>query len=732
MINARALRAFVLVTFTALLLTAGAARADRSADQVPQAQQSSEYFMVTFRSPPAASYEGGIPGLQRTKPLRGRLDPSSPAYQAYRRHLESEHASYRSHLARQAPQAEVVGEFFATLNAVAVKRNGTPDSALRGGPGVREVAPSALYRPAMNVSPDLIGASAAWAGLGGQANAGSGIRVAVIDSGIDLTNPFFDDSGLSGQPQIDQCDDQDNDPATPDTNDKVVVCKVFASGVTPGPPGGDLELCNDHGTHVAGTIGGRGGTSGTVAGTSVVLSDLSGIAPGVLLGNYNVFPCVGAGWTAFGGSAFGHDIAAALEQAVLDGMHVANMSLGGDVQGPHDFLAEASDAAVDAGMVVVVAAGNSGPGDSTVESPGTAPKVITAGATTNPHFVGIPVTITAGPAAPATIGAALGDFENFDPAVTAEYTVTTPADGCTAIAEDLTGEIALIDRGVCTFTTKVRNAESAGAAGVLIVNNSAGDPTAMAADGTTPEPTIPAAMVGKAEGAAMKPSGMVTVDGTTQQEILSDNEDIMAAFSSRGPTPFTALIKPDLTAPGVNVASSVFDGEFAFFQGTSMATPHLSGVAALVLDAFPAASPAEVKSRLANNAARVVTDHVDGTVDPGVLARGGGRVDVVEALDATSWFDPVSVSFGIVRGNRNFEETRTIDVNGTLATAASVLFAAAPPAGLTVTATVTGGDVSLTTSVGRNVPDGDYSGDVSVTAGGQTYLVPFWVRAVNR
>jgi minor extracellular serine protease Vpr len=239
-------------------------------------------------------------------------------------------------------------------------------------------------------------------------------------------------------------------------------------------------------------------------------------------------------------------------------------------------------------------------------------------------------------------------------------------------------------------------------------------------------------MVGKAEGNAMKPSGHAVVDGTIQQEILTENQDIIAGFSSRGPTPFTHLIKPDLTAPGVNVASSVFDGEFAFFQGTSMATPHLSGVAALILAEFTGASPAEVKSRMANNAARVVTDHVNGTVDPGVLARGGGRVDVVEAFAADTWFDPVSVSFGLVRGNRPSSQTQTVAVTGS-ATAASVVFFATPPAGVDVTASLTGSTLTVTLNLGRAVPDGDYSGDVVVTdASGGTYLIPFWVRVANR
>jgi minor extracellular serine protease Vpr len=717
-----------LLVVTGWLAPAGA---DNSADAPWASTDATDYAIVTFQSPAAATYEGGLPGLARTKPLRGHLDPTSPAYRAYQRHLANEHANFRGHLRNHAPNARVVREYFGVLNGVAVELNGHGLGQLRNGPRVRQVVHSATYRPEMNVSTDLIRATEVWAQLGGAPNAGSGVRVAVIDSGIDLTNRFFSDAGLPAQAQADECDDQDNDPATPDTNNKVVVCRVFASGVAPGPPGGDLELCIDHGTHVAGTIGGRFETSGTVAGTEVVLSGLSGVAPGVVLGNYNVFPCVGAGFVGKDGSAFSHDIAAALEQALLDGMDVANMSLGGTVQGPHDLLAEASNAAVQAGMVVVVAAGNSGPGDATVESPGSAELVITAGASTNPHFVGVPVSRVGGP----TVGGAVGDFDPFSPPITAPYTTTTPANGCTAISEDLTGRIALIDRGVCSFTLKINNAEARGAVGVIVVNNVAGDPTAMAHDPAFPEPTIPAVMVGRNEGNAMKPTGTVTVDGTSPAEFVTANADILAGFSSRGPTPFTNLIKPDLTAPGVNVASSVFEDEFAFFQGTSMATPHLSGVAALLLDQYPGSSPAEVKSRMANNAARVVTDSTTGTLDPGVLARGGGRVDVVEAFNAATWFDPVSVSFGLVRANRRFAETRTVSVTADPAGAASaaVTFAAAPPAGLTLTTALSGGSLSLTMTITRAVPSGDYSGDVVVTAiDGQTYRIPFFVRVTGR
>jgi minor extracellular serine protease Vpr len=578
----------------------------------------------------------------------------------------------------------------------------------------------------MNVSPGLIGATEFWGLVGGPGNAGEGIRIGIIDTGIDLSNSFLSDDGYPGTGQTDACAPLSK-PASDNTSNKVIVCRVYASGVA-APAGAEL-IVFDHGTHVSGTAAGNHGTSGTVAGTDVVISDMSGIAPRALLGDYNVFPGFGAGFIAFGGSAFSHDIAAALEDTITDGMHVVNMSLGGTVQGPHDFLAEAVNATVDAGLVVAVAAGNSGPGDATVESPGSAAGALTAGASTNPHFVGIPVTVGSN-----TFGAALGDFDNFG-AVTAAYTVTTPANGCSAITEDLTGMVALIDRGVCTFTTKIRNAENAGAIGVLVVNNVAGDPSAMGHDGTEPFPAIPAAMLGKDDGASIKPSGTAAIDGTSPEEFMTGNADILAGFSSRGPTPFTYLIKPDVTAPGVNVVSSVFDQEFAFFQGTSMATPHLAGSAALLLQLNEDWSPADVKSALVNTAARVVTDSNTGTVDPGVLARGGGRVDLTAVADVPVTIDPASASFGLWKGNKPVSAsldltlfdvsdgaTCTVAVTGPDIVTASADQVSVPDDG---NATLT-----LILDAGRSdtTPSGDYSGDVDLNCDGTTLLVPWWVR----
>lgn len=697
----------VVFTVTGLIavsmLPAGAG--GRTTDAPAPAQGEHDYVMVKLNDPPTASYMGGISGLARTKPQPGRkLGLNSNAARAYGRHLADRRQNYRGWLHSNAPRSRIVREYSVVFNGFAIQLNGEARGLLAQGPGAAAVSPSFLVRPTMTVSNELIDADEVWPLAGGRTDAGSGIKVGIIDTGIDDTHPAFDCKVVSPK-------------------------RVYASGVAV-PPGAAQTIVFDHGTHVAGTVAGC--VLSPPYPPHPVTGTWSGVAPGAGLADYNVFPGFGAGFRAFGGSAFSHDIVAALEDTVVDGMDVVNMSLGGGVQGPHDLLAEAVDATADAGVVPAVAAGNSGPGDSTVTSPGNAAGALTAGASTNPHFVGIPATV----AGKGTFGAALGDFNNFDPPITADYTVTTPANGCTTISTILSGKIALIDRGVCTFTTKIRNAWTAGAAGVLIVNNVAGDPVGMAHDGTDPFPPIPAAMLGKNEGTSIKPSGTVTVDGTSPAEFITANADIIAGFSSRGPTPFTFLIKPDITGPGVNVMSSVFNGEFAFFQGTSMSTPHVAGSAALLLDLHPGWSPADVKSALVQMAKRPVFIHTTGTSPAGVLTRGGGRIDLDAANSTPLTFDPASASFGKWTGNKDVSATLplavrnvsggtqacTVTVTGpTVVTASPSAFMLASSGSTTLTLTLSGGRTSQT-------PTGDRSGDVQITCGSTTLLVPWWTR----
>ena len=308
-----------------------------------------------------------------------------------------------------------------------------------------------------------------------------------------------------------------------------------------------------------------------------------------------------------------------------------------------------------AGVVVAVAAGNSGPGAGTIESPGRAAGVITAGASTNQHFVGEPFTYPSGGG--TTVGAAVGDFA---PLPAGSFNLfDTHSNGCASVDAGASGNVAIIDRGACTFSQKVANANAAGATGVLIINNVAGDPIAMARTAGFDD-NIPAVMIGLNEGAALRAANPPDASTTAIfQEFVTPNKDILAGFSSQGPTSPDLLIKPDATSVGVNVLSSITcvgkgagcpgDGSgWAFFSGTSMATPHFAGSAAVLLQLHPGWSPDQVKSALVNTSDRVIKDAKTGTMDVGPMAQGAGRENLGEAADATIFFEPDSASFGKV------------------------------------------------------------------------------------
>ena len=703
-------------------------------------QNTTDYVLVRFSDAPVADYTGGIPGYLATQPGNGhKLDMSSAAVVRYEAYLGYEHANYRSWLKKNAPSAEILSEYLITFNGFAVLLHGASANALMNGPKAAEVTPDWLYQPSMDVSVPLINAPDVWSDLGVDLNAATpdygnlaAIKVGVIDSGI-----------IPGHPFIDSCRD-----ANP-----VVHRGAYFSGM----PFGTLYV-NDHGTHVAGTIGGCKMTGPIdVDGTMVDLAPavpgkttgyLSGVAPGVTLYDYNVFPGMGVGYYQLAGSAFSHDILRAVEQAVIDGMDVINLSIGGGVQGPHDLLAEAIDAAVDAGVVAAIAAGNAGPGTMTVESPGTAAGAITAGAISNPHYLGITVTLddaAFGADQGTTLGAALGAFANFDPAMTAPLSLTTPANGCGAITNDLTGKIAVIDRGICTFGEKIQNAQNQNAEGVLVVQSQAGDPTSMGADGIN-HPTIPAAMISKADGDILKAhdGAQITVDGTVIKEIVTNGQDILASFSGTGPTPYTFLIKPDVTAPGVNVLSSIWvrnmDGtytyDYSFFQGTSMATPHVAGSAALLLAAHPDWTPAEVKSALVNTADRPVGNYATGAPDVNPNHIGGGRINLGSATNTPATLYPSSVSFGVWTGGEpvmaSMDVTFTNQATSALTCDLSYTHATADPGISLSTSSLSipvGGTATVTVSLdgGFKVGTGFFYGDVVATCGGTTLNAPWFV-----
>jgi len=572
-----------------------------------------------------------------------KIDFNNNTVKSYRAQLSAQRNDFKQWLQTYAPKAKVTSQYDISLNAVAVQLNGTSLDTIKGAPMVQSVQYNALYHPDLSESHKIINADAAWNAAGGRSNAGAGIKIGDIDTGIDETHPFFDPAAFSYPSGFPKCDAADS--ATHKANQncehvspKVIVAKVFNNKLN--------QNVQDHGTHTAGIAAGVTGQTAVMQGVSI--DDMSGIAPGAWLGNYNVFP----GDVT---NARSEDILNAVDAAIADGMDVLNLSLGGGYHGNNDLLAIGLDNAVEAGVTVAVAAGNSGPGGGTVESPGRARNVITVGASTNQHFVGQPFTYPAGGG--TTVGAAVGDFDALPG--NSFNLFDTASDGCTSVPAGASGDLAIINRGNCTFSQKVANAKTAGAIAVLIVNNVAGDPIAMARTAGFDD-DLPAVMIGQNEGAALRASGATTASAeATFQEFITANKDILAGFSSQGPTNVDLAVKPDLTSVGVNVLSSITcvgksdtcpgDGSgWAFFSGTSMSTPHIAGSAAVLRDLHNDWSPAQIKSALVNRADLVVKDAKTGIHDIGPTAQGAGRENLSVAADGTTWLRPVSASFGKV------------------------------------------------------------------------------------
>jgi subtilisin family serine protease len=597
----------------------------------PRQTQDTGYALVQLTADPLATYA-------RTRPAKGKkIDFSSTTVKSYRALMSKARNDYKAWLRSNVPAASVTGEFDISLNAVAVKLNGATLAQVSSTAMVRSAQYQGLFYPTI-VDPDLvlISAEQAWARQGGPASAGAGVKVAIVDSGVDQGHPCFSDAGYAAQTQL-------GDKKY--TNNKVIAARVFNNKLNQN--GFDAKAVGEHGTHVAGTVACNYSTAATVNGVSIPYG-MSGVAPRALLGNYNVFP-------GTVDNARSEDILNALEAAYADGFDVANMSLGGGSHGIQDLLTVAVDNLDLANMVVAISNGNEGPGSFTVGSPGMAARGLTSGASTVPHFVGAPVSAAGG-----TYGAASGDFAVVAASLTLPLravagTVNGLSNACAALpAASLTGTIALVSRGTCSFSTKIRNAQAAGAAAVLVANNVAGDPTAMGSDGTAGQPTVPAYMVGRTDGQSLRAlSGAGTTIGAALSYFLSANANIMAGFSSQGPTDVDFRVKPDVVAPGVNVLSSIptylCGGApcFAFLSGTSMSSPHLAGSAAVVRGQHPDWAAADVRSAIVNTATQgVLKDFALAQPVADVNIVGAGLENLLSAVNATVSLDPVSLSFG--------------------------------------------------------------------------------------
>ncbi|MFY9574297.1 MAG: S8 family serine peptidase [Blastocatellia bacterium] len=679
-----------------------------------------------------------------------QIDFDAPNARTYEARLEDEQTTFKSRATLVSPTLRVKAHLRKLVNAVTIEAPETELAAIAALPGVKRVELVKEVHATLDASVPLINAPAVWNTLGGIGLAGQGIKIAILDTGIDITNPLFSDAGFTtpfGFPKV-------NNGNGAFTNNKVIAAKSFLSG---NPPPTAVDE-NGHGSNVAGIAAGSA--------TSSPLGTISGVAPMAYLGNYRVLGANGSGRTDL--------ITSAIEAAVADGFDVLSMSFGADAGSALDISATAAEAAVASGRVVVVSAGNTGDGGAamTITSPAIAPSVITVGATSNSHVVG-PVITVSGPdpvsAFLTGIGTTRGSGSTavFDSSLGPLAYAETDAQGraCGALpAGSLTGKVALIERGACTFAAKVDNAAAAGARAVIIFNRDPNEDTAGSSAGgdnlftmDVTGTSIPSFFVVRSKGLAMRdfvrsnPNATVTIgtfgSGSFQGDVLGD-------FSSRGPSTLEGL-KPDVSAPGVIIYSAairtgnanvgvVDSSGFLAISGTSQAAPHVAGAAALLKQLNPSWTPEQIKSALISSATTDVFLGPDLGSRVGVLDTGGGRVDLARASTVSATFSPASFSFGIRKLKKNnvtvavdLKITSTIDGQNTFNIAVQQLN---PGDGVTVTSSP--GSVSLARGETKTVTitmaaivgsqRRDYTGYVLVTGGNQTMHVPYWVRYVKK
>jgi len=542
--------------------------------------------VVTLPQPPLAEAIKQDRALASAATTHRRLNLRATASVDYLRGLANAQRTLAARIQSAIPVARVRWHYGVTLNGMAVV---VPRSRLAELSRMRGVTvwPSIRYHELLDRSPQLIGADKVWGPT--LATAGEGIKIGIIDDGVDQTHVFFDPAGYTypaGFPKGN----------TAFTTPKVIVARAFSPafntwkyGNTPFDP-----TLSDHATHVAGIAAGNHGTTATFNGQKLTVS---GIAPDAYIGNYKVLTIP---TTDFGLDGNSPEIAAGIEQAVKDGMDVINLSLGEpEVEPTRDIVVQAIDAAADAGVVPVIAAGNSfgEAGRGGIGSPGNAPEAITVAASS--------------------------------------------------------------------------------------------------------------------EGGAGGPA------------------DVIAGFSDSAPTPISLQFKPDVTAPGEDVLSSIPKNDWDRWSGTSMASPHVAGAAALLKQRHPTWTVQQIKSALSTTGDPVRSS---GTLtEVPALREGGGRVDVPRADNPLIFVAPTSLSFGLVQRGATTAKTLTLtDAGGGIDGWSPAVSAQSAPKGATlaVSAPAAGPGPSPILSVGLTVaPDaaeGDGYGFITLTRGTDVRRIPYW------
>ncbi len=660
----------------------------------------SQIYLVQLNEAAVLNYRGTKPGYAATQPAPGRrLNRRSGAVESYVNYLEDSHD--RLLVGVGAPGSKLYSLRYA-LNGFSARLTSDQVSRLRRSGVVARIWLDTERRVQTNNSAIFLGLQDQSGGLRADLELrGEDVIVAVIDSGIAPNHPALADT----EEQIPRgcttrwseaswlgiflCSSVKRNPPTTlmyeqpvgftgicqagegfsesTCNNKLIGARYYLDGFLARnelDPGEFLSPkdADGHGTHIATTAAGNTVTA-ELFGTR--LGQIAGIAPRARLAVYK------ACWLKPGetrASCSTADLTRAIDDAVADGADIINYSIGSleiGLDAPDDL---ALLNALEAGVFSAVAAGNDGPNSGTIGSPSGAPWVLTVGASTQSgRRVEEAMEVTAPERLVQLMVIKEASFtpplRDRDPveadlwlvddgqAFLSDGSPGSTRDACEALenAADLQGRIALIERGGCLFQVKLDRVERAGAIGA-VVYNTGGDPIVMNGDADTVG--IPGVMIATADGQTLVDEllaetlvRVVLSKGTFIER--SDTANVLADFSSRGPSPGDLdFLKPDVTAPGVHilaghtpdVANGLMGEHYQYLSGTSMSTPEVAGVAALLKEGHPEWTPSQIKSALTTSAYQGVVIG-NGTAAAGPFDVGAGHIDPNRAIDPGLVFD---------------------------------------------------------------------------------------------
>ncbi|MET0319219.1 MAG: S8 family peptidase [Duganella sp.] len=641
-------------------------------------------YIVQLADKPVSSYTGGVNNIPATKPAKGlRLDLNTAAAQSYSRALVQKQQSVKNII----PAAPILHEYKVVLNGFAAMLTDAEVRALKANTNVAAISADTPRQPLTSFTPTFLGLDGPgglWQQLGGKDKAGEDVVIGVIDTGIWPESPSFADRvDSNGKPTFDNsgtlaynapvgwqgtCETGEGFTVA-HCNNKLIGARYFIDGfraaavgvhwsefISPRDSIGGPVGSGGHGTHTASTAGGNNGVAATI-GDNVALGAISGMAPRARIAAYKIcwtFPDSNA--PAGGNGCWGTDAAAAIEQAVIDGVDVLNYSISGGTT-PDDPVEQAFLHASNAGVFVAAAGGNDGPANAVNHN---SPWLTTVAAASHARLLRATVTLGNGasyqgaslnnhalPASTPIVRGLDARAANADADAARLCFSSVAAGGPGLDPAKVAGKIVTCVRGTNDRVDKSLAVKQAGGVGMIMIDDG---------NGLVAEiHSVPTVHVSAADGAAIQAYAAAAAPKAALSVFRSDvstNAPMIAAFSSRGPNSIDAdQLKPDLAAPGVEILAGVtpaltpeqrdniVNGTFrpapawAFYQGTSMATPHVAGVAALLHQQHPTWSPAAIKSALMTTATPTFKDAQGGDLRGAApFGQGAGHINMTGSM----------------------------------------------------------------------------------------------------